>query len=264
MLSVYVYMAKLKLMTFLTYRFEVFTSLGTNFIIIITNVFLWKAAYHGIESVSGVNEAQMLTYTMMSMLLASFYSGTVEHTMQDRINQGDIAIDFFRPVNLLLSYLADDIGIAISSILVKLFPLLIVMIIFIGSPLPSSPKSFFLFLISAIFSFLILWLISALVAMLCFWYLQLGNVGTIKDGILLLLSGKIIPLWLFPQKIQNIIKFLPFQYIYQTPLSLYIGKIATHEAKAALSIQAIWVCFLGVILSFGWSRARKRVLIQGG
>ncbi len=80
---------------FICESFKVFTALGTNLIIIVANMFLWKTAYRGIVSVAEVNEAQMLTYAMISIILASFYSGNVEHTIQDRITQGDIAIDLF-------------------------------------------------------------------------------------------------------------------------------------------------------------------------
>ncbi len=73
-MSAYYYLAKMKLLVFLSYRFEVFTSLGTNLIVVIANIYLWKAAYKGIDSVAGVKENQMLTYTIMSTLLASFFS----------------------------------------------------------------------------------------------------------------------------------------------------------------------------------------------
>ncbi|MHB1393052.1 MAG: ABC transporter permease [Clostridia bacterium] len=263
-MSAYYYVAKMKLMVFLTYRFEVFTSLGTNLIIIVANMFLWKTAYRGIDSVAGVNESQMLTYAMMSIILASFYSGNVENTIQDRITRGDIAIDLFRPVNLLLCYLAEDVGIAVSSVISKLIPLLIIMAVFIQAPIVASPGAFILFLLSTFLSFMISWLISALIGLLCFWVLQLGEIKTIKDGIILLLSGKIIPLWLFPKGVQKVLEFLPFHYIYQTPLSIYIGKLPPEKIVSSMSIQLVWVMLFTALLCFGWSRARKRVLIQGG
>lgn len=263
-MSAYYYLAKMKLMVFLTYRFEVFTSLGTNLIIIVANIFLWKAAYRGIDSVAGVNESQMLTYAIMSILLAAFFSVNVENTIQNRITQGDIAIDLFRPINLMLGYLAEDIGIAVSSIISKLIPLLIIMAVFIQAPMSADLEAFILFLLSTVFSFMISWLISALIGLLCFWVLQLGEVKTIKDGIILLLSGKIIPLWLFPESMQKVLEFLPFQYIYQTPLSIYVGKLPPAKIASSMTIQLVWVILFTALLCFGWRRARKRVLIQGG
>ena len=263
-MSGYYYLAKMKLLVFLSYRFEAFTSLGTNLIVAVANIYLWKAAYKGIDSVAGVKEDQMLTYTIMSTLLASFFSVNIEQALQERISQGDIAIDFFRPINIFLKYLAEDVGIAVSSLLSKLLPLFVIMTLLVQPPVPDSPIAFVLFLLSAVFSFLILWLISALISLLCFWVIQLGEIKTIKDGIILLLSGKIIPLWLFPKKIQTIISFLPFPYVYQTPLSIYIGQVQPEEAAASMLIQFVWIVLFTALLCFGWSRARKRVLVQGG
>ncbi|MCX7771541.1 MAG: hypothetical protein N2376_00320 [Clostridia bacterium] len=77
MMSAYYYIAKMKLLVFLTYRFEVLTSPGTNFIVLMANIFLWKTAYRGADTVAGVNETQMLAYTMVSILLASFFSTNI-------------------------------------------------------------------------------------------------------------------------------------------------------------------------------------------
>ena len=43
MLQAYWYITKMKLLTNLAYRFEVFASVGTNFILMLASVFLWKA-----------------------------------------------------------------------------------------------------------------------------------------------------------------------------------------------------------------------------
>ena len=263
-MGVYFHFAKLKLLVFLTYRFEVFTSLVSNLIITAAGIYLWKTAYKGIGSVQGVSESQMLIYTIMAVLLASFFSNNVEDSLQNRITQGNIAIDLFRPVNLFLVYLAEDIGIAFSSLASKLLPLFVIVSVFVKVPLPYSLEAFICFMFSSIFSFMILWLISASIALLCFWVLQLGELKTIKGGIILLLSGKIIPLWLFPESIQRVLEFLPFQYIYQTPLSIYIGKLTPSQAVPSMMIQLVWIILFACLLSFGWSKAQKRVLIQGG
>lgn len=155
---------------------------------------------------------------------------------------------------------------AISSVISKLIPLILITTLLIQPLLPYSFTALAFFLVSASLSFVILWLISAIIGMLCFWYLQLGNMGgTIKDGVILIASGRIIPpLWLFPNSVQNIFRFLPFQYIYQTPLGIYIGKISRQEIMVQLMIQIVWVLILGGLIAIMWQKARKRVLIQGG
>jgi len=263
-MSAYYYLAKMKILISLTYRFEVFTTIGTNFILMVAGTFLWKAAYKGIDTVAGVNESQMIAYSIISIMLASFFSNNVEYTLNYRIRQGEIAIDFFRPVNLLFCYLAEDIGQSISSAANKLLPMIVIAALFIHIPAPAGIAVALVFIASIIMSFMILWLISATIGLLSFWAMELGNIGAVKDGIIVLLSGKIIPLWLFPKGIQKIMAFLPFQSIYQTPLSIYIGKLPLEQAIAALIIQLLWVAVLTLLLCSTWSKARKCVMIQGG
>lgn len=263
-MNAYCYLAKMKILISLTYRFEVFTTVGTNFILMIASTFLWKAAYNGIDTVGGVNESQMVTYAMISVLMASFFNVNVEFTLYERIRNGEISIDFFRPINLLLCYLAEDIGKSASSLVNKLLPLIVIMVVFIQVPVPASFTAGLLFVLSTAMSFMILWLISALIGVLCFWVIELGNVGLIRDGIIIMLSGKLIPLWLFPESIQNVLKFLPFQYIYQTPLSIYIGQVDIEQTIFPLIIQVVWIMTLTLFLCFVWRRARKCVLVQGG
>lgn len=263
-MSAYYYLAKMKILVSLAYRFEVLANVGTNFIMMIAGVYLWKAAYRGIDTVAGVNESQMITYAMISILLSAFYNINVEFTLHDRIRQGEIAVDFFRPVNLLLCYLAEDIGQSIGAVVSKLLPLLVIMVTFIQVPRPAGFLAGFLFLLSAAMGFVILWIICALIGLLCFWAIELGNIGTIKDGIIILLSGKLIPLWLFPPGVQNILNLLPFQHIYQTPLSIYIGQLPSDQVAISMIVQLGWVMILMLLLYFTWKKARKCVLIQGG
>lgn len=258
----YLYVAKMRLLSSLAYRFDVFTSLGTGIIIAVASIFLWKAAYSGTDSVSGVDESQMIAYVMVSALLTAFFSISVAQTLPEKISQGDIVIDFYRPINLVIKYFAEDLGLAAGALITRVIPMLIFLMVCFGVSAPKT--SFLLFMLSTALSFVIIWTISAIIAMLSFWFFQLGSLSDVKDGIVLLLSGQYIPLWLFPKEIQNVLSFLPFQHIYQTPLSIYIGRLKPEECLFALLIELVWAVFLILDLFLIWSKARRKVLIQGG
>lgn len=54
-LDAYYYLARMRILVSLAYRFEVFATVGTNLMLMKASIFLWKAAYRGIDSVAGVN-----------------------------------------------------------------------------------------------------------------------------------------------------------------------------------------------------------------
>ena len=265
MLQAYWYITKMKLLTGLAYRFEVFASVGTNLILMLASVFLWNAAYSGgVQQVNALNLQDLTTYTILSIMLSSMFVCGVQDTIYYKIREGQIVTDFYRPIPLFACYLADDLGGALGALVNKVIPLFLFASLFFGIPWPSSAISLLLFIPSCLLSYGILWLLSALVGLIAFWVMELGNMGIVKDSIVRVLSGSIVPLWFFPEEVQTVSKFLPFQYTYQTPLGIYIGNIGTKEALASMGIQAMWIAFLFILLVAGWKRTKKKTLIQGG
>jgi ABC-2 type transport system permease protein len=263
-ISAYIYIAKIKILASLVYRFEVYSTLITNFIMVFAVSFFWKVAYRGIGAVDGVDEKQMITYSIISTLLSAAFVFNVEDTVNSRIREGDIALDFIKPLNVFGIYLAQDIGSIASSLMLKVIPLFIVSSVFISVPLPASLRSLILFLFSCILSYMILWLLSAIVGLTSFWIVELGPLGHIKNALVGTISGSFIPVWFFPDVIRNILEFMPFIYIYQLPLGIYIGKTDFIDSIKGMTIQFVWVCIMLLIFYVMQRKARNRVFIQGG
>lgn len=260
----YLYIARTRILNSLAYRFEVFVSLFANVIVMLAMIFLWKAAYVNIDNIAGVNEQNMITYTIVSILLSLVFTCDVDNSIYRQIREGEIAVDFYKPINLLGKYLAEDIGSAITSVATRFLSVLIAGSLIFSVPLPASPAAAIIFIPSCILSFGVFWLLSAIVGLIAFWTMELGNMGNVKNTFVRIFSGMLFPLWFFPEGVQKIFSFLPFQYIYQTPAGIYIGKYSSADAIMALSIQGIWIIILFLVLCRIWSVAKKRVQIQGG
>ncbi|QYR21924.1 ABC-2 family transporter protein [Paenibacillus sp. sptzw28] len=258
-------MTKMRILSNLAYRFEVFASVGTNLILMVASIFVWKAAYGGsIGQVDSLNLSDLTTYTVVSILLSSIFVCDVQDTIYSKIREGQIVTDFYRPIPLLACYLADDLGGSLSNLVNKVLPLILFASLFFGVPLPASLTGFLLFIPSCLLSYGILWLLSALVGLIAFWVMELGNMGIVKDSIVRVLSGSIVPLWFFPESVQNVSKFLPFQYTFQTPLGIYIGETGPAAALSSMAVQAVWIGILFLLLAAFWKKTKTKTLIQGG
>jgi len=260
----YSYMIKIKLLLALSYRFEFFTALFSRFILLFVMAFFWKAAYNGLDVVEMVNERQMLTYSVISMIMSGVFSISVESSIRNRVRKGDVAVDFIKPVNIFLMYLSEDVGSSVTEIVKTAIPVLICSALFIVIPAPSSFLNFILFLASSLLSYSILWLISAIFGLFYFWVIDLGPIGAVKDYLIAILSGAFIPIWFFPQTIQTILKYLPFTYTYQHPLKIYIGRATVEEALIGMGIQLLWVLIFFVSFKLLKKRVEKNILVQGG
>ncbi|MDD4297855.1 MAG: ABC-2 family transporter protein [Ruminiclostridium sp.] len=264
-MSAYIYIIKMNLLTSLSYSFDVFSSFITSFIIMVAGVFVWKAAYVGIpSSVEGVNESQMVTYIIISFFLSSIFVCNVDNSINYKIRKGDIVSDFIRPLNPFFCWLMEDIGEAFNATILRFVPLLLVSAPIFRFSLPGSIEAAMLFVPSCILSYSILWLISAITGLLAFWIIELGNMRIVKNIIITILSGSMVPLWFFPKNIQDLSRFLPFQYTYQTPLGIYIGKITIRDAIPSILLQMAWVIILSGLTFIMWKRAKRKLLVQGG
>ena len=60
------------------------------------------------------------------------------------------------------------------------------------------------------------------------------------------------------------LEILPFPYIYQLPLSIYVGHYTSESLVRGLIIQILWVMALFLIETRLEKQAIKHVMVQGG
>ncbi len=260
----YLYIAKTKILSALAYRFDVISSVAVQCLIVITTSFFWAAVYGDRQSAMGVTKEQMLTYTIMSVMLACLFTANVENRVMQSVRRGSVALDMLKPISVFGIYLAEDVGAVAVALFQNAAPLLLVSCLLIQVPVPASALSFLLFLLSAVLSYLINWLITACFSMISFFVISIGPLHQIKNVLIRILSGSVVPLWFFPESLQGVLRFLPFMYIYQLPLSIYIGKLGPSEILAQVGLQLAWLLILYGVFKLIQKKVFRNVLIQGG
>jgi len=260
----YLYVYKTHIIRCLTYRFDVYGNILMQTIIMTTSAFFWRALYGDAEMVKGVNVDSMLTYTIVSAMMSVMLITNVERRIEMGVKKGTIATDMMKPINIFGVYLAEDFGSITALIFQNLIPIFIIGSLLIKVPRIQSVKSIPIFICSLIMSYFINWLIAALFGMWSFTAVDVDALIQVKKHLLRLLSGSIIPLWFFPEWFKNILELLPFVYIYQLPLDIYIGKSQGDELVRMLHIQFVWLVILAVAFYAIQKRATRKVMIQGG
>jgi ABC-2 type transport system permease protein len=260
----YYYIAKIRFISQLAYRFDVVVVFLSNLVMLATQVFLWHSVYSGKGSVAGVNESQMVTYAVFSTLMGLLMNTSVQDVIVQKVVTGEIAVDFLKPVNPVLNWMSDDIGNNVSLFCLNAVPLTLLSVLFFKPVLSFTLLSGLLIVPAVILSFSILWAMYAVIGLLAFWFMELGNLGIVQGQVIRLLAGSFIPLWFFPDWVQKISKYLPFQYIAQFPLSICIGKLSGREIASGMAVQVFWLVSICSLLYFTWKKAQKHVLVQGG
>ncbi len=262
--TAYGFIYKLRIEKALAYRYDVFSGIIMQCIVMFANAFFWRAIYSGYETVRGAAVSDMLTYTIISSVMAVFLATGVEQRVMKSVEQGTVATDLLKPIPLFAIYFFEELGTITASALLCGLPILVVGSIFIVVPLPADAMHALLFACSFLLSFLINWLFAALFSLLAFVTINMSPLLQIKKHVLRLLSGGIIPIWFFPQWAQNLLRALPFVYIYQLPLELYIGRLSVPDALRQMGLQLFWVLILLIVFFYVQKRTMEKILVQGG
>lgn len=263
-LTTYLYVYKVQILKNLAYKFDVYGNIIMQTIIMIATAFFWKALFKNAESMGGVSVDTMLTYTVISSMISVVLITNVEWRITESVQTGAIAIDLMRPVNIFGVFFAENLGSVTALFFQNLLPIFIIGSLFIKLPAPRSAPQFMLFLISLVLAFFINWYLSVIFGMFSFKVIEMSALIQVKKHLVRLLSGSMIPLWFFPNWLRSVLEILPFPYIYQLPLSIYVGHYTSESLVRGLLIQILWVMALFIIETRLEKRAIKHVMVQGG
>ena len=260
----YLFVSKIRIQTALAYRFNVISTILIQCLIMYAMSCFWIAAYQETETAAGVGRQDMITYTIISVIMGNLLTMGVQGRIADSVRTGSVALDLLKPVNIYGIYLAEDLGDCAAAFFQKAVPLFLVGTVMFGFPAPASAVHFMLFLLSFAIGYLINWILAALLGLCAFKILSLGPLANAKGFIMKLLSGSIFPLWFFPEKFRVVLELLPFMNIYQLPLGIYIGQYAIHEILWRTALQLFWCAALWLLFDVLQKRMAAAILIQGG
>ncbi|GAB7389040.1 ABC-2 family transporter protein [Bacillaceae bacterium] len=247
------------------YRFDAWTRILANVMFLFMWGFIWYGLYRGKEAAEGITFDVMLSYILISQMLQAVHSaGTPLWEIQERVRSGDIAMELMRPFDYPLRVLFSDLGSVAFHLLTAVLPLYLTLFWFFAPLLPQSPSQWLAFLVSALFGYLIRYSIELTFGLFTFWLIETGGVEDVFYFSISLLSGSVVPLWFFPDWLETVARYLPFQGIFFVPNAIFVGELRGEEMLAALATQFVWVLITYAILRLTWKRAARKVVVQGG
>jgi ABC-2 type transport system permease protein len=257
--------ARIGFLNMLAFRARYYVGVLTYLFNVAVYYFLWRAVFHaGATTVSGLTLSDMVTYVAVGWAIRSFYFNEIDRELGTQVQEGKLAMNLIRPVDVQTMMIADAAGqsafrailftLPISAVLAFIFPL---------KP-PASPLAAVLFLVSATASFFLVAAINFLVGLLAIRSKSILGILRAKYLLLELLSGLLIPTTFFPEPLRSILFASPFPHINFTPAALYLGKATGLDAAKLLGLQLGWTVALLALGQWAWRASRRRITIQGG
>lgn len=229
--------------------------------------FLWLSIFKSSKSqdLHGFSMNEMALYIFVSFFINILAKTGINEEIGNKVRDGSIAISLLRPISFVNTYMFTEIGIKILQMSMLFFPIIGLLILEIMTKhIHIKLICAFIFCISFTFSYFINFYFNVCFGFIAFFSKNIWGSTILKQAIVSIASGSLIPLNFFPIGLKNILNVLPFSSLVYTPTMIFLGKYSMSYMLLSLCVQLIWIFIFLIISKIIWKVALTRLTIQGG
>ena len=197
-------------------------------------------------------------------MLRSFYFNTIDRDLADDLAEGRLAVQLARPVDDQMARIFRSAGESAFRVIFFSAPTAIAVALLFPVRPPAGWAAGIAFALSAAMTFLLMAGINFAVGLAAIGTRAVQGILRAKYLVVELLSGLLVPLSLFPDRLREACAWLPFRHIVDTPVVLYLGRVSGAAAIELLALQAFWTVAILVTGRVVFRLAAPRVSIAGG
>jgi ABC-2 type transport system permease protein len=225
------------------YRTHSMVSIFVGPLYFIVQYFIWTSVYGSKGTLNGMQLEQMLTYFGATALIGYLTMDFADWNLQMLVRTGKFLTFALRPIHHRFFALSQKLGHRILGFFFEFLPcLLIFQFVF---KINMIPKHIGWTLLSIIFAFLMNFYINYIIGMTAFWLVQSSGIRRVFQVLSSIFSGALIPLVFFPEFMQKLLFFLPFQYVTYVPSMVFSGEYTlagiSMKIPTIVSIQGVAV-----------------------
>jgi ABC-2 type transport system permease protein len=230
------------------------------------------AAFFREASTTPMTLSQAIDYTWLGQALLTLLPWSADPEIARMVRSGDVAYERLRPVDTYAYWYARAVARRTATPLLRAIPMVLAAgVVFPAIGLaawalsaPASRASFALFVVSMVLVIALSSAIATIMDVLTVAALSDRGVNTLIGPLIIILSGSLVPLPLYPDWLQPALRIQPLAGLLDTPLRIYSGHLETTGAIAALVRQAVWVLVLVALGRLLMARVMARLQAQGG
>ena len=237
-----------------------------NMLYLIVVYFLWKAIYAsaGTDVVNGMTFTDTLIYLVLATALFNFMEMYTVWEIGRNIQSGKIVLDLLKPMEYRKYLFWSYSGSFVTQFFLTFLPTFIAVAVVTHGAIPMDINLLY-FVISVVMAVSINYSIDFIVGTICLYTESIWGINIMKQVVVLLLSGATIPIAFFPDTLRTVVSYLPFQSIYNAPLSLLLnGSPDAETVIKALGTQLIWCIVMMTISKVFWKTSLRQITVNGG
>ena len=238
---------------------------------IVTQVFwglircaIFAAFYHSAKGPQPMTLTEVITYAWLAQATIALQPWNVDTDIAAMIRSGNVAYELLRPIDLYFLWFGRAVALRTAPAIIRAVPIFVLAGFFFGMRAPASPAAFAAWALSIVGAVLLSSAFTTLFAIFLIWTVSGDGIFRLSFAMVLLLSGMVIPLPLFPDWMQGILNFLPFRGLLDTPSRLYIGHIPASGVLLVFGQQLLWTLILVGLGRLLLARGTRKMVVQGG
>jgi ABC-2 type transport system permease protein len=222
----------------------------------LVQLFIWRSMFASHETINGLNLEQMLVYYGIVMIINYATFDFADWNLQMLIRSGKFLTFMLRPVSHRYFALSQKVGHRVLGICLELVP--VYLILYFGFGIRLIPAQPVWAVISILLSFLMMFLINYCIGLTAFWLTKTHGIRRMFLLLRDICAGVFLPLTFFPEAVQKVLFFLPFQFVTYVPTQVFIGSYSlagmTLSIPQIVGMQAVAVAFMWAASELLWRR----------
>lgn len=241
------------------YRSHMLVSLLVGPLYYLIQVYIWRAVYATRDNISGLTLDQMLVYYGVAAVINYLIFDFADWNLQMHIRVGSYITFMLRPISHRFYALSQKVGHRLLGLWVEFIP--VYLIFFFVLKIHLIPANWVWAVISIILSFLMTFLVNYCVGLTGFWLVKADGVRRMILIFRDVLAGTLVPLTFFPEILQKVFLFLPFQFMTYVPVRVFIGSYDL--AGISMSVpEVVGLQAVAVLVMFGLSEVLCRLGVR--
>lgn len=249
---------KIEFLRFLQYRSEFIAEIIAIFVRVFIVLFFALAVYENKTEIYGYSLAGFATYSLLTSFIMQIIDTDINWVLAHEIRKGNLANYLLKPLKYNWYRLFAELSWKSHSLFYNLLVLTALTILYAKTfTLQIISSRIWIFLIAMILSYLFNRSWRYIIGTLAFWTKDIGGISNFIREITGFLGGSWLPLDFFGP-FTNILKLLPFSYIFYFPIQIIIdSNLNSLDIIKILSIEAVWVILLSFIGQILWKKGIK-------
>jgi ABC-2 type transport system permease protein len=256
----------------LQYRGAALAGVFTQTFFGLVQVMIFEAFYRASSARPSLSFEQTVSYVWLGQAMLALFPWNVDRDIRDLIRTGTVAYELCRPLDLYFLWFFRALALRTAPVLLRMIPMFAIATLvlpWIGLPewrlqAPPSLAAAAMWVLTILGALLLSCALTTLMTISLLWTVSDQGISRLLVTLTTLFGGLVIPLPLFPEWAQPVLRALPFAGTMDLPGRVYTGHIAAGQAWWVLLSQIGWSLVLVLVGRWFLGRGIRRLVVQGG